>query len=279
MPFVRRILVVLVALAVIAPSVARAQWATVTFLSPTNGQHFTSPTITVQFVGCSTAKQFEHNLYVNGTSYTQTVTTAPLQRCELATRKLYTMSGLTLAAGYNEITAEVCNGMESPTCVSQNIPVYYDTPGISVTPDGGTASPIIVGSSGSYQFTVTNTGGPGATAIFSASCGGSLSACSASASAAYLGAGATASVTVYYTGSATGAGYASLYAAYGEYPSTSDGGSVNVTVTPKPVASVVMALTGSATIGVNQQTSPLVATRCTGRILAPTAIPSTPQAT
>ena len=109
---------------------------------------------------------------------------------------------------------------------------------MGVTPDGGTAPSVPHRTGGSYGFTVTNTGGLAATASFSSVCSGGISGCTAVPALAPLGVGASTAVSGPYNGTTVGSGTATLTATYNEYPSTTDNGSVNVTVTANPVYGV-----------------------------------------
>jgi RHS repeat-associated protein len=202
-----------------------------TFTSHTDGQIVTSSAITITWKGCSNATQSSIVTRINGVNRTTTQSNG-LQCPDYSVGKNYSASG-TLTIGANTLFLRVC---DVSGCGQTTITVYYYTPAVSVTPDGATAPSILHGSPGSYAFTVTNSGGVPATASFSASCTGALSSCSVSPTSASLSKPTT--VTVSYTGATVGSGVASLTAIYNEYPTVTDSGSVNVTVTANPTYSV-----------------------------------------
>jgi RHS repeat-associated protein len=206
-----------------------------TFISPTNGQTVASPNITITWKGCTNGTQTSYVTRVNGTSVGTAPLGGPQEQCpDLIVGKTYSASG-TLQSGANTVSLHVC---DINACGDSAITVYYATPGVSVTPDGGAAPSVPHRSSGSYGFTVTNTGGLAATTSFNSSCSGGITGCAAVPASASLGAGAITTVTVSYNGTTVGSGVATLTATYNEYPTTTDNGSVNVTVTPNPIYGV-----------------------------------------
>jgi RHS repeat-associated protein len=224
---------ILCGLLVLLPVRLVAQLPYGTFTSPTNGQAVSNPNITIHWKGCSVATQSSYQTRINGVGKT-TTQSAGSQCPDYVVGKNYTASG-TLASGANTLFLQVCdvNG-----CGTNSITVYYYTPAVSVTPDGGTAPSVPHRTGGSYGFTVTNTGGLAATASFSSVCSGGITGCTAVPTSGSLGAGASTTVTVSYNGTTVGSGTATLTASYNEYPSTTDNGSVNVTVTANPVYGV-----------------------------------------
>jgi RHS repeat-associated protein len=204
-----------------------------TFTSHSNGQTVTSSSITITWKGCSNAPQSSYQTQINGVN--KTTTQSAGQQCpDYSVGKNYSASG-TLNNGANTLYLQVC---DDSACGETTITVYYSVPAVSVTPDGATAPSVPHRTSGSYGFTVTNTGGVAATATFSSACTGAISSCSVSPASAPLNPSASTTATVSYAGATVGSGVATLTARYNEYPAISDNGSVNVTVTANPVYGV-----------------------------------------
>src|SRR5258708_34688694 len=149
---------VLVGIALALPETLLGQWGQVTMQSPTDGQHFTSASVAIQYKGCSTVTQSSYQARVGSTGYSTTQSSLLATQCpDFSVAKRYNATGV-LSPGPNTITGEICNSMASPSCYSSSITVWYDTPGLNIVANGGTPSAIIDGSSGSWVFTVTNTG-------------------------------------------------------------------------------------------------------------------------
>ncbi|HZE09490.1 MAG TPA: hypothetical protein VE110_12115, partial [Gemmatimonadaceae bacterium] len=206
-----------------------------TFTSHSNGQVVSNPAITVTWKGCSNATQSVFQTYINSVSRATTQLGGPQPRCpDYTIGKNYSASG-TLTSGANTLHIHICdvNG-----CGDSTITVYYYVPAISVTPHTGTAPSVPHRTAGNYGFSVYNSGGFPATASFSAACSGAITSCSVSPGSASLGVGASTPATVSYTGSTVGSGVATLTATYNEYPTVTDNGSVNVSVTSNPIYAV-----------------------------------------
>ena len=130
-----------------------------------------------------------------------------------------------------------------------NVTVTPKVPSMGITPTSATGPTITEGGSGSYVFTFQNNGDLPGTAIITGSCSGTgLIGCSPSPTSVYLVPGASANVTMSYSGYAAGSGSAIANAYYAEYVNTGAGGLVTVTVNPHPVFTV-------ATAGLNPRTT------------------------
>lgn len=217
-------------LIVALPKHLAAQLPYGTFTSQSNGQTLSSSAITVTWKGCSNATQSVYQTYINGVSKTTTQSSG--QQCpDYSIGKNYSASG-TLSNGANTLHIHVC---DISGCGDATITVYYYVAAVSVTPDGATAPSVPQRTTGSYGFTVTNTGGLSATAQLAPTCAGAVASCSVAPTSVLLAAGASVTATVSYTGATVGTGTATLKATYNEYPTVSDNGYVNVTVTENPI--------------------------------------------
>jgi RHS repeat-associated protein len=232
-----RALTTVVLLLTIALLPAQAQWGQATITSPGDGDHFTNASVTVFFNACATSGSVSSaDIFLNNAAQIASFTTT--QCFDWSVKRRYSKT-VTLVPGANFIKGEICRNTESPACYNHTITVYYDTPNVSVTPDGGGASSILHGASGSHTFTVTNSGQVAATANLTSSCSGHVVSCSAPTSPVSLNPGASATVTVSYTGNVEGTGTAAIRATYAEYSSVSDSGFVNVQVNPIFSAEIV----------------------------------------
>jgi hypothetical protein len=112
----------LFAVACVTPSMLSAQWGQITFLSPANGTTVGSPTLAVQWKGCSQdLSQDTYSTHVGSTLFTTTQSsTVPCH--DFNTPKLYSAT-VTLSLGDNIISAEFCNAIGSPTCIDTSIVV------------------------------------------------------------------------------------------------------------------------------------------------------------
>ena len=184
---------ILVGVALALPNTLAAQWGQVTMQSPADGQHVTSSSVAIQFKGCSTVTQSTYQARVGSTAYSTTQTSISGNQCpDFTVAKRYNATG-TLSPGQNTITGEICNSTASPSCYNSSITVWYDTPGLSIAANSGTPSAINDGSSGSWVFTVTNTGGLAGTVNLSGTCTGPLVNCSPNTSSVSLSPGAATS--------------------------------------------------------------------------------------
>jgi RHS repeat-associated protein len=242
---IRRVAALMLTLAT-TPTVATSQAAEVTFVSPTpaDNSHIagttSTTTITVAFKGCSNTSggSMTGTVNVNGSPGPTPTSTSTTCVDYTGLKRLFTATSVTLTPGANVVTVQTCHNTGGcGSAISRTI--YYDVPQISVTPDGGSASGILHGASGSYGFTVTNNGPVTGTADLTPSCSGNIVSCSALPTSVSLNPGASATVTVSYTGNGEGTGTATLGASYAEYPSATDNGSVSVSVSPIISAEII----------------------------------------
>ena len=205
------------------PGPLAAQLPSGNFTSHTDGQTVAVASTTIRWKGCSNATQSSYETRLNGS--TLTTTQSSTFTCPDYTIGKNYAAPATFTTGANTLYLNVC---DVSGCGNTTITVYYYPPGVSVTPDGATATSIAVGSGGNYVFKVNNTGGASATVSMTPTCTGAIGSCAASPSSASIGARDSTNVTVSYTGISAGSGVATLTAAYG---SVTDNGYANVTVT------------------------------------------------
>jgi YD repeat-containing protein len=250
-----RAVVSAVGLLVSAPGLALAQDPQVWDINPIDGSVITtaSPAITITWRACSSSTQSSFQTQINGVTFATTSGSAIPTICSgLAIKKQYT-SNAQLVPGNNAITVQVCSSF----CATRTSNVSYQaaTPAISVTPDAGTATPILVGNSGSFDFTVTNTGNVPATPAVNFPCPAFLQNCSIAIAGGSLSPGVGRLATASYQGASAGTAQMTVSGNFVEYPSVSDNGTASVTVNNPPVYSVSVSVSNPDPINLSGATS------------------------
>ena len=170
-----------IGLLVLFPAISGAQDPLVYDIFPSQGSTVGSQNITVTWRACSNQPQsgpsWSYLTQVNGTNVPTTPSGA-FGICSSYTYKNSYSAPATLNVGSNIISAKVCT---SSGCATISVQVTYtpSNPGLSITPDGGSAPSLLVGGNGSFTFTITNSGNVTATPVVSFSCTPELQFCSA----------------------------------------------------------------------------------------------------
>jgi RHS repeat-associated protein len=226
-------------LLVSAPGLVQAQFYDpyVYDFVPSDGTTVGTASVPIKWSACSSQPQsgtgWSFQTQVNGVNVTTQPFGTATGYCQYAYKSGYSSPSGTLRVGANTISGKICT---SSGCGTTSITINYvpGTPGISITPDGGTATSILVGSSASYVFTVTNTGGVAATPAVNFPCPAILQNCSVTLAGGVLNPGDWRAATVSYQGASAGTTQIAVSGNYLEYPSTTDPGTVTLTVSSPP---------------------------------------------
>jgi RHS repeat-associated protein len=223
------------------PTIAAAQ-VLINDIIPSNFSTVGNANITITWRACSQVDQTAANGLSFFTKLNTTTTLVTTQGgafgiCPTYSYKKSYSAPASLIVGRNNIDASFCVG---GSCTSISVQVTYTpgTPGLSITPDGGTALPILVGNSGSFVFRVTNSGNVTATPVVNFPCPAFLQNCSVTSAGGALNPTGFVDVTASYQGASAGSAQITVGGNLLEYPSTTDNGTASVAVSNPPSYSV-----------------------------------------